>query len=92
MLGYEFENTKKIDRNSVVQQTNDFCEFLNNMEAKIIKDWNGKIHLVRFTGSPTISYTNFYGNGIAQVTVNWIEQGQFDNQDDLYNNGLVDIK
>ena len=92
MLGYDFETTKKIDRNSIVQQTNDFCEFLNNMEAKIIKDWNGKIHLVRFVGSPTVSYANAYGNGIAQVTANWVEQGQFDSQDDLYNNGLVDTK
>ena len=92
MLGYEFQTSKKIDRNSIVQQTNDFCEFLNNMEAKIIKDWNGKIHLVRFVGSPTVSYANAYGNGIAQVTANWVEQGQFDSQDDLYNNGLVDTK
>ena len=92
MLGYDFETTKKIDRKSIVQQTNDFCEFLNNMEAKIIKDWNGKIHLVRFTGSPTVSYANTYGNGIAQVTANWVEQGQFDSQDDLYNNGLVNTK
>ena len=92
MLGYDFETTKKIDRKSIVQQTNDFCEFLNNMEAKIIKDWNGKIHLVRFVGSPTVSYANAYGNGIAQVTANWVEQGQFDSQDDLYNNGLVNTK
>lgn len=92
MLGYDFETTKKIDRKSIVQQTDDFCEFLNNMEAKIIKDWNGKIHLGRFTGNPTVSYISAYGNGIAQVTANWVEQGKFDNQDDLYNNGLVDIK
>jgi hypothetical protein len=61
------------------------------MDAKIIKDWNGNIHVVRFTGSPTVSYTNAYGNGITQVTANWIEQGQYDNQEDLYNSGLVDV-
>ena len=91
LLGYNFEETKKIDRNDVIQQTNDFCEFLNNMEAKIIKDWNGKIHLVRFIGNPSVTYNNMYGNGIAQVTANWVEQGQFDNQEDLYYNGLVDV-
>lgn len=91
MLGYDFDTTKRIDRNDVMKQTNDFCEFLTNMDAKIIKDWNGKIHLVRFVGSPSVSYTNAYGNGIAQVSASWVEQGKFDNQNDLYYNGLVDI-
>ena len=91
LLGYNFETTKKIDRKDVVQQTNDICEYFNNMESKIMKDWNGKIHLIRFTGSPTVSYNSVYGNGIAQVTANWVEQGKFDNQEDLYYNGLVDI-
>ena len=90
LLGYNFEETKKIDRNDVINQVNDFCEFLNNMKAKIIKDWNGKINLVRFIGNPTVSYISAYGNGVAQVTMNWVEQGKFDNQQDLYNNGLTD--
>ena len=89
MLGYNFEKTKRINRVDVVKQTDDFCSFLNNMKSKIIKDWNGKIHMVRFVGSPTISYNSSYGNGIAQVTANWVEQGKFDNQNDLELNGLV---
>ena len=91
MLGYNFEKTKRINRVDVVKQTDDFCSFLNNMKSKIIKDWNGNIHMVRFTGSPTVSYNSSYGNGIAQVTANWVEQGQFDNQNDLYYNGLTDV-
>lgn len=92
LLGYHFEDTKRIDRNDIVQQTNDICEYMNDMNAKVIKDWNGQIHVIRFTGSPTIAYNNMYGNSVAQVTANWVEQGQFDNQNDLYENGLVDIK
>ena len=91
MLGYNFEKTKRINRVDIVKQTDDFCSFLNNMKSKIIKDWNGNIHMVRFTGSPTVSYNSSYGNGIAQVTANWVEQGQFDNQNDLYYNGLTDV-
>ena len=91
VLGYNFDKTKRIDRADVVKETNDLCEFLNNTTAKIIKDWNGNIHMVRFTGSPTVSYNSSYGNGIAQVTANWVEQGQFDNQNDLYYNGLTDV-
>ena len=92
VLGYNFDKTNKIDRLDVVKQTEDLCEFFNNMTAKIIKDWNGKIFLVRFLGSPQVTYNTAYGNGIAYITANWVEQGQFDNQSDLYNNGLVDLE
>lgn len=90
LLGYNFNKTKRIDRADVTKQVNDYCSFVNNMKAKVIKDWNGKIHIVRFTGSPTISYNSSYGNGIAQVTASWVEQGKFDNQNDLEINGLLD--
>ena len=92
VLGYNFDKTKKIDRTDVVRETNDLCEFLNNTTAKIIKDWNGNIHLVRFTGSPQVTYANLYGNGITYVTATWVEQGEYDNQYDLYTNGLVDLE
>ena len=92
VAGYNFNKTHKIDRLDVVKQTNDLCKFFNNMSAKILKDWNGKIYLVRFTGSPTISYNSSYGNGVAQITVNFVEQGEFDNQHDLYYNGLIDVE
>lgn len=92
VTGYNFENTHKIDRLDVVQQTEDLYKFFNNMTAKILKDWNGKIYLVRFTGSPTVSYNSSYGNGVVTITANWVEQGQFDNQYDLYYNGLIDVE
>ena len=65
---------------------------MNNTTAKIIKDWNGNIRLVRFTGSPQVTYANLYGNGITYVTATWVEQGEYDNQYDLYTNGLVDLE
>ena len=89
--GYDFIKTRRIDRQDVVTMVNDLCEFFNNNEVKVLKDWNGMIRLVRFTGSPQVSYNNSYGNGVAYVTANWVEQGDYNNQEDLYNNGLVDI-
>lgn len=91
VTGYNFNKTHKIDRQDVVKMTEDICEFFNTNTAKILKDWNGKIHLVRFLGSPQVTYNNSYGNGVAYVSANWVEQGEFDNQSDLYNNGLVDV-
>lgn len=91
VTGYTFDKTHRIDRQDVVKMTEDICEFFNSNTAKILKDWNGKIHLVRFLGSPQVTYNSSYGNGVAYVSANWVEQGQFDNQSDLYNNGLTDV-
>lgn len=89
LLGYNYETTKIIDRNDIVKQTNDFIKFLNNGESKIIKDWNGNIFIVKIIGNPSISYSQAYGNGITNVSFEWVEQGKYDNYTDLYNNGLI---
>lgn len=89
MLGYNHIEGKPLDRKDIAKQTDDYCNFLNNDRAKILKDWNGNIYLVRFMGSPSIAYNGNYGNGYVQVAANWVEQGKYDNQKDLYNGGLV---
>lgn len=91
LLGYNFEQTRSINRVDIVKQTQDFIDFLNDGSAKIITDWNGNIKMVRINPSPTITYNSSYGNGITQVTFNWTEQGQYDNQSDLYYNDFVDV-
>lgn len=91
VTGYTFDKTHRIDRQDVLKMTEDICKFFNNNTAKVLKDWNGKIHIVRFLGSPQVTYNSSYGNGVAYVSANWVEQGQFDNQTDLYNNGLTNV-
>ena len=91
LYGYEFETTRLIDPVSVVEQTNDLLEFLNDGTAKIITDWNGNIKLVRINPSPTVAYNQTYGNRITTVTFQWTEQGAYNNQEDLYYNELLDV-
>ena len=38
-----------------------------------------------------MAYNQSTGNGIIDISFSWAEQGEWDNQRDLYNNGLVDI-
>ena len=52
---------------------------------------NGNIWLFCITGNPSISYNNNYGMGIASVSFDWTEQGKYDNEDDLYDNGFIEI-
>lgn len=90
LLGQTFDETRTIDRKEVVEQINNFNTFLKDGNAKIIKDWNGNIWLIAITDSIPLSYVNSYGMGIATTTFNWSEQGQYDIQSDMYENGLVE--
>lgn len=78
------------DRKETVDLMDDFLAFLKNKKPKIIKDWNGKIWLVRIYGNPSISYDNRYGMGVGKVNFEWIEQGKYDNEEDLLENGFIE--
>lgn len=90
LLGANFETTRKINRNDVVTQINNYEKFLKNGKAKIIKDWNGNVWLITVVGAPTTTYDSNYGMGIASTNFEWVEQGKYSNQEDLYINGLSD--
>lgn len=89
MLGEGFDDDRRIDRFKILKQTNDLISYLTDMKAKVIKDWNGMIRIVRFNGQPTTSYVDSSGNAVIKVTAQWVEQGKFDNQEDLERNGLL---
>lgn len=91
LLGAEFETTRTIDRKAIVEQNELFDTFIKNKKPKIIKDWNGNIWLVGIVGDISTSYNNSFGMGVQDVSFNWVEQGKYDNQSDLYRNGLTTI-
>lgn len=87
LLGYNFDTTRVIDKEEVTKQTQDFIKFLKNNKPKILKDWLGNIYLVSIIGSITPSINLI--TGISSVSFNWVEQGKYDVQIDLYNSGLT---
>lgn len=91
LLGKNYEKTHEINRKEVVEEIDEFVNFLKNGKPKIIKDWNGNIFLFCIIGNPSITYNNNYGMGVANVSFEWVEQGKYDNEDDLYDNGFIEI-
>lgn len=89
VLGYNFENTRHIDRADVVKQTQDLCNFLTNGRSKLITDWNGNSWLVKVISSPSISYNMATTNGTNTVTFSWVEQGKYNNEEDLKEHGFI---
>lgn len=90
LLGYNYEDTRVIDRADVVKQANDFTEMLNSGDAFCITDWNGNVYIARCNGKPNISYVGNYGNGIVNISFTFVEQGKWNNKTDLYNNEFID--
>lgn len=92
LLGKDYEETHQINRKDIVDEVNEFVDFLKNGKPKILKDWNGNIFLIMVTSNPSVTYNNSYGMGVASVSFEWTEQGKYDNEDDLYDNGFIEIE
>lgn len=74
----------------LMQEKKELLAFLTNKRPKIIKDWWGQCWLVFLVGMPTVSYLEGSGLGLANVTFNWSEAGVADNQQDLYDTGMLE--
>ena len=91
LLNDDYDTTRILDRKAMVEKSELFDAFIKNGKPKIIKDWNGNIWLVKIVGDISTSYNNNYGMGVMDTSFSWVEQGQYDNQEDLYRNGLTTI-
>lgn len=89
VLGENFEVTKKVNRADVVAQKEEIIEFLTNGLTKFYTDWNGNTKIISIGGSPTFSYNSSYGNGVLSITFDYVEQGDWTNQEDYYTSGLM---
>lgn len=87
--GYGFEETRKVNRDSVVKQTEDMIQFLTNKKQKILKDWNGNIYLGTVVDdiTPTVDLVN----GFNKISFSFVEQGKYNNQDD-YDKSELTVK
>jgi hypothetical protein len=92
VLGEDWDGTKPINRLSVVAQLTKIHEWLDRGDPVVLKDWNGWILICRPTSGDTVTFDSNYGNGVATASFNFVEQGKYDNQNDLYEAGIIDYK
>ena len=91
VLNDDFEQNGQIDRAAIVSKKDVLKDYLTNKKPKILKDWNGNIWLVMIVDNIPVNYLQGSGMGIPQVQFNWVEIGKADNQQDLFDAGIVDI-
>ena len=88
-LPIDFETNRTFDRKEIVKYTDNLIKFLKNRKCKIWKDWNGNIKLLKVVGSPNINYNNNFGMGKINVSFEWVEQGYYNDEDDLRDTELI---
>lgn len=91
VLTDDYLKTKVMNRIAMVKEQKALKDFLTNKKGKILKDWNGNSWLMFVTDSISTSYDDKYGMGIADISFDWTEIGDSNNQADLYNNGLTEV-
>lgn len=92
VLPENFDQNKVIDRKAITKEKEVLLNFLMNKKPKMIKDMNGNKWLVFFTGNPSLSYDNNYGQGMVKVNAEWTEIGDSESKDDLYEAGMIPTK
>lgn len=91
LLNDDFFENGKINRKEISEKVDRFNDFLKNGKPKIIKDYNSNVWLACIVGNPNVTYNVNMGMGVASTSFEWVEQGKYDNEDDLYNNGFIEI-
>lgn len=87
LYGYEFEENRIINKHSIMNQAQDLIDILNSGMPMCIKDWNGNIWICAVSENESIQRN--LANGHITISFNFIEQGKYNNQEDLYDNGLL---
>ena len=90
VLGYQYEEDKRLDRISITRQKEDILKFLTNGKAKCLTDFNGNIYILKVINSPQISYDANWGNGIPTISFDWVEQAKYNDYDSMLELGLFD--
>ena len=90
VLGYQYEINQRLDRISIKNQLDDILAFLTNGTAKCLTDFNGNIFIIKVINSPQIAYDANWGNGIASVSFDWVEQTEYNNYEGMLELGLFD--
>ncbi|MBZ9622839.1 hypothetical protein G9F71_008235 [Clostridium sp. FP2] len=79
------------DRKVEIKLRNQLEDFLSSGTSKILKDSNGNMWIIGIAESPSTTYLNETKQALARCSFNWTEMGDANNQEDLYDLGLVDI-
>lgn len=83
------EETCTFNYDTMYKYQHDLMDYITDGKPKVLKHFDGRIWLIQVTPSPTDSAQDVYNN--RSITFDWVEIGDYKNDEDLYNAGLTDI-
>jgi hypothetical protein len=90
VLGTNFLTTRQINRKEVQQDLARYKAFINNHRPKFLKDWDGRIKIVDANIGSGLNETPDLISGKAMLNLSYVEKGDYNNKQELYENGLID--
>lgn len=90
VLPLDYEENRIMDRYEINKLTEEILNYITDNKAKIIKDWNGNIFLIYPSSEPNITYDNNWGMGKVDISFDYVEVGDANNEKDLMEFGLVE--
>lgn len=85
-----FDENEELDREGTIKRIKAIEDFLSEPNGKILKDFNGNIWLVSITDNIPMNYYSEVGMGFGQISFNWVEIGDANDNNDLYYNNLIE--
>ena len=83
------QDDNTIDISGGIKYRNKLKDWLANRKPKILKFYDGRIWLISVTGN--ITDTTNSVNDLRKITFDWVEIGDTENVETLYNCGLSDV-
>lgn len=90
VLGSTFLDTRKINRKDIQTTLNSYKLFMTNNLPKMLKDWDGRIKIVSLNIENGLNEGVSLISGISNVNFSWVQIGDYDIQQDLYDNGFTE--
>lgn len=86
------DETKVWNLNENIKLQNEILDFLINKQAKIYKDWMGNSYLIFVVEDVSLIPNNTLSGRLADISFKFVEIGDVESQEDLYENGLIDVQ
>lgn len=78
-----------LDRLANIRKIDKFKSFLTNGNAKVLTDYNGRSIVLKVSDIPTEDLIANIGFGMSNIGFTFVEQGDYDNHNDLKDLGLI---
>ena len=90
VLPIDYDENRTLDREAITKLTNNILDFITDNKAKILKDWNGAIYLIYPSSEPSITYDSNWGMGKVDISFDYVEVGDANDEEDLMEFGLIE--